>query len=344
MVFSFEWVTDWNTIYSEEFQKQWLEWYENTHNSHVFFHPTLCKAWINTYRPLRSIKPLFCIAKYEDDIVFLPLIIWRKNWKNLFQNVVVPIGHADFDYHQPLCTNDAINYSLFFEELVEEIISQFHFDVIHINGLFHGDSPLITEENDFSPLADISLFSDHEEYMNSLKTKLRGDLRRQIRRLNEKGTLSIVCHDANSIMDIDLEHFLNLHRKRWPKAYKAPQFHKNILEFGLKKGLVHYSELKVDEEIISWHLGFLDNTTFYYYMPVINELWRNYSPGKVHLLMLKNKSIDLKLRVFDHLRGDENYKMAWAQNFRKLYTLVYHHTSAWSKVKRNINAFKDKML
>ena len=344
IVYSFEWVTDWNTINSEEFLELWLEFYRKADNSHVFLHPSLCLAWIDTYRPLRNIEPLFCIAKYQDNSVFLPLIIWRKNWKNLFQKVVVPIGHSDFDYHQPLIINESNNHSLFFEQLVFEIELRFNFDVIEINGLFHGHSFLTNEEKDVAPYVDIYPFSDQEEYINSLKTKLRGDIRRQIRRLHEKGSLSMVSYNASNLTDIDFEHFLRHHSMKWPNAYKAPGFHKNILEYGLKKGSVHYSEIKVDDEIISWHLGFLDNTTFYYYMPAINQRWRNYSPGKVHLYMLIKNSIDLNLRVFDFLRGDENYKRGWAQNSRKLYKLEYHHFSALSKVKRNINAFKDTLF
>ena len=73
--YNFEWITNWDTIYSQEFQDQWLEWYETAANSHIFFHPYLCMAWVESYRPLRNLKPLFCIAKYENSILFLPLVL-----------------------------------------------------------------------------------------------------------------------------------------------------------------------------------------------------------------------------------------------------------------------------
>jgi CelD/BcsL family acetyltransferase involved in cellulose biosynthesis len=345
--YNFEWITDWDTIYSQEFQEQWLKWHETAVNSHVFFHPGLCMAWLETYKAFRNLKPLFCIAKYEHTTVFLPLVLWKKNWKNAFQKMVIPVGYSDFDYHDPLIVtknNKTISYVLFLENLLDELKSKIHFDKIDINGLKKGDSNLVFEEKDIAPYADISLFSDNEQYLNTLKTKLRGDLRRQIRRLSEQGTLSMVSRSASNILDVDLSEFLKQHSKRWPNAYKAPRFHENIFKFGLNKGVVHFSELKVNDEIISWHLGFMDDTTFYYYMPATNGRWQKYSPGKVHLLMLVNNAIELKLQVFDHLRGNENYKNGWAQNLQKLYKLEYHSKGLSSKIKKQLIGLKNKFL
>ena len=83
--YNFEWITDWDTIYSQEFQEQWLKWHETAVNSHVFFHPGLCMAWLETYKAFRNLKPLFCIAKYEHTTVFLPLVLWKKIGKMHFK-------------------------------------------------------------------------------------------------------------------------------------------------------------------------------------------------------------------------------------------------------------------
>ena len=75
--------------------------------AHVFFHPALCMAWLETYRPIRKLEPLFCIGDSNHNHFFLPLVLWRKNWKNAFQKVIVPVGYSDFDYHEPYCIGNS---------------------------------------------------------------------------------------------------------------------------------------------------------------------------------------------------------------------------------------------
>ena len=107
--YDFEWITDWDTIYSQKFQEKWLKLHQKAFNSHVFFHPALCTAWIDTYRPIRNLQPLFCIAKQEHTTIFLPLVLWKKNWKNAFQKIVISVGYSDFDYHDALIVTENNN-------------------------------------------------------------------------------------------------------------------------------------------------------------------------------------------------------------------------------------------
>jgi hypothetical protein len=345
--YNIELITDWETIYSKKFQKKWLIFYENMINSNVFSNPNLCIAWLDTYRPIRNLKPVFCIAKNEDTTIFLPLVLWQRNWKNAFQKLIIPVGHSDFDYHDPLIISEnkkSKGYALFLKNLVNELKEKIIFDKIYINGLRKGDSNLVLEENDIAPFTVISNFSDNNQYILTLDTKLRGDLRRQVRRLNEKGTLTMVSYSKDSISASVFSKFMKEHSRRWPNAYKAPSFHENIINCGLIKGIVHFSALKVDDEVISWHLGFVDKKTFYYYMPAINGIWQKYSPGKVHLLYLVNHAIELRLEIFDHLRGKENYKNGWAPEIQKLFKIEYQSKALLSKIKNKIVNIKSDFL
>lgn len=343
----FNWITDWDTIYSKTFQAKWLDWSEIAQNTHVFFHPSLCIAWVETYRPLRNLQPLFCVFKKNEVLIFLPLVIWKKNWKNVYQKVIVPVGYSDFDYHDPLIIGNVFNEidkSLFYEQLLTNLKSNFSFDKIEINGLRVSNSKLLVEEQAVAPFSDLSMYSDENEFIMSLKTKLRGDLKRQIRRLSEKGTLNMVVHNEKTVWASGLENFLKHHSKRWPNAYKAPSFHDNLVNYSIGSGIVQFSELTVNNETISWHLGFINNDVFYYYMPAANFKWEKYSPGKVHLLMLVNFAINKKFKKFDHLKGEENYKKGWTENIQKLYKLEYDSKSLSSRFKMNLVNLKQKLL
>ncbi len=342
--FEFEWITDWDTIYSEEFQKQWLNWVETALNSHVFFHPDLCMAWIKTYRPIRDLKPLFCIAKMGGTTIFLPLVLWKQNWKNAFQNLIVPVGYSDFDYHDPLILSTESlekTANLFFNELLENLQEKYVFDLIHINGiLIKVKNSSISLEKDIAPYAEIQKFQTSDDFLNSLKSKLRGDIRRQIRRLSEIENLHLINYQGKQLSTGTLDVFLSSHIKRWPNAYKAPLFHKNIIEAGLKNGIVHFSELKVGTETISWHLGFQFNKTFFYYMPTVDEKWQKFSPGKIHLFKLVEEAINNKLEIFDHLRGEENYKTGWTNNIQNLYQVNLESSKVTAKIKSKMIQLK----
>jgi len=145
---------------------------------------------------------------------------------------------------------------------------------------------------------------------------------RQLRRMQEKEKYTFTIYDKNNEKEAiaELEPFLKAHGLRWPNAYKAPSFHKNIIKQGLESGILHYSVLCINEIAAAWHLGFVYLDRFYYYLPAQNEEFDRLSPGKVLLLKCVEDAITRKLQIFDHLRGEENYKAGWTDNKETLWS------------------------
>jgi hypothetical protein len=336
-------ITEWDEIYDPEFQSKWHYWADNAANSHVFFQPALCMAWIETYLPLRKLHPLFCLAESEAGTLFLPLVIWHRSWKNAFQKVIVSVGYSDFDYHEPyfIGNSDISQRGEVYKYVIDEIKKRFTFDTIEINGILtevtgNGWS----KEEQVSPFCDLAGFNSIEEYLQSLKTSLRGDIRRQLRRIAETSPLDLIeFNNLSGALEV-LPRFLELHKKRWPKAYKAPEFHANLLKHGLEAGIVHFSALKAGGETLSYHLGFKFAGIYYYYMPAIDPRFENLSPGKIHLFMLVDYAINNHFKVFDHLRGDENYKSGWADTLRPLYKFSLQSDRGISKCRNRLVSLK----
>lgn len=342
-----QFITDWDEIYSKSFQDQWLHYLENAVNSHVFFHPALGMAWLKTYRALRNLAPLFCIALKDDSRIFLPLVFWKQNWKDAFRRVVVPVGYSDFDYHDPLDNRQISGneWASFYESLADAIKLKVNYDAIEINGIrTEVTSKNWHKESDIAPFYDLTQFTDSENFLQSLKTSLRGDIRRQIRRISELGPL--ILHHYNTVDEAlnILPQFLKLHSDRWPGAYKAPGFHKNLIVYGLKSGIMHFTSLKSGDRTLSYHLGFTYSKTCYYYMPVIDPEYENLSPGKVHLFKLVERAIAERNKIFDHLRGDENYKEGWTNRVQSLYKFSYQNISLTSKVRNEVHSIKEKIV
>jgi CelD/BcsL family acetyltransferase involved in cellulose biosynthesis len=336
MNWEIKFVRSFDEIQSGSFKAHWQKNIEKAEINHVFFHPSLCLGWLDAYRPIRKIEPLFCLAIRGDIQIFFPLVLWKQNWKNAYRKLIIPVGYSDFDYHDPIVSRDLSQeeWHSFYSVLLVYLKSGFNYDSIYLNGIHTAiNKEHWSKEKDFAPYCNLEKFSNPEQYLKSLSTSLRGDIRRQIRRIEEQGPL-----DLQQISNIpealgELPFFLKYHSEKWPGSYKAPGFHSNLLKYGLGSGTVNFSVLKCGSENISWHLGFMHNKTFYYYMPVINPLYEKYSPGKIHLFKLIEYSIINGYKIFDHLRGDENYKAGWTDSYSKLYAfkMVNNHPVSFSR-------------
>lgn len=104
--------------------------------SHVFFHPTVAKIWVDTYMPLRKMTPLFVWGESANgNKVFLPLVLWKRDWKGAFVHSIIPVGYSDYDYHDPLFQNEPSGEELssFWDELIA-LLNSYRADDILLNG------------------------------------------------------------------------------------------------------------------------------------------------------------------------------------------------------------------
>lgn len=319
----------------------WTQFVESAECSHVFFHPSLVKAWLDTYTPLRRMQPFLVRAIDGDNEALLPMVLWHRNWKNAFQNVIVPVGYSDFDYHDPIFTIKPTDETLrdFWIELFEELSKYFNYDQLTTDGITDAFAPsgLGWKQGEICPLLHLDEIRNESDLMNFFKTSLRGDIRRQIRRLEEIGPLKM--REFNSWEEIPtqtFQEFIRQHSMRWPKAYKAPHFHENMLRNGLKAGTVHFSTLNVGETEIAWHLGFACRGRYYYYMPAGHQDFFKFSPTKIHLFFLVRRAVEQRYTIYDHLRGEENYKSGWSNDSQYVNIMSVESNAFASKLKHNI--------
>lgn len=315
MNWTFKVINDWGTIWSDKHQKQWLLHMESGFNSHVFFHPALVKAWTDTYLPLRNISPLFVWAEHKNgNRVFLPLILWKKNWKGAFLKSIIPVCYSDFDYHDPIFSDfpSSDNIDSFWRFLHKYLSDRISFDELAIDGIHKPYAPsYVSLSNEEScPYIDLTSFKTLDDYQATLSGKLRGDIRRTLGKLSEQGELNYKTFSDEHLEEAlqTLPELLECHRKRWPNAYKAPHFHENIVKAGLTSGVLHFSSITLDGVPMSWIMGFIYKGTYCFWMPTMNADFSKFSPGKINLQYCIQESLKLGLQKYDHLRGDELYK------------------------------------
>jgi CelD/BcsL family acetyltransferase involved in cellulose biosynthesis len=79
-------------------------------------------------------------------------------------------------------------------------------------------------------------------------------------------------------------------------------------EIGGARVHVAVLEAEADGRIIAAHLGFTDAERFYYYVPAFDPAFQADSPGQLLICELVRRAAEMRVPVFDMLRGDYAYK------------------------------------
>lgn len=341
----------WDEVNDPSFIETWNSWLGRARDGHVFYHPVILRTWTEKYRDLNGdISPLYCVARHGETTFFLPLVLWRRNWKNAFIRMIVPAGFSDFDYHDPIVAGKAGPDMMdSFWRMIESRIMAGDlgpFDEVCFTGIrFPGRQASWQREDEACPYVDLSPYRSYEEFYLSRKKNLRSQVEKRRRQLSEKGSLTYHRYGGGEIdaAVAALPAFLESHSQRWPLAYKAPGLYADIVRNGIPAGLVHFSELRLDGKAVAWHLGYMDNGQFYYYMPAYLSEYHNYSPGKVLLASLMQDSIECGGRVFDFLRGVYRYKEEWADGTLGLYTYQARSGKVQSRVRQQAHQMLEQL-
>lgn len=349
-MWQFNWYTAWEEIWSAEFQAYWENLLASSPTAHVFFAPSLVRAWVTAYSTRQTVLPRFLVARLADGSeVFLPLVELRGTWQDAWRRLLVPVGHLEFDYHDPIPNRQlpGTAWKAFWDELRCEArrfggIGRASLSVngVRAHSLGTGQARIPVH---LAPFVDLSAMDCHSELLPTLPARLRGDIRRQWRRLEKQGdvTFRLFSGDETAAALQALPGLLEAHRRRWPLAYRAPGFHEQLVQQALPSGQLHLSLLTLDDTPLSWHLGFSDASRYYWYMPAYDPAYAAYSPGKLHLFCCMQDALARGLAVFDMLKGNEPYKHAWTRQADILYGLDWNPRAAVSHAL--LNRDKKKM-
>lgn len=336
---SFQIIQEWDEVWSASHLKKWMDLLQQSNDTNVFIHPVLLRTWVDTYLPLRNIKPLIIWSTDETgNTVLMPLVLWCRNWKHAFTRCIVPIGYSDFDYHDPLSLYPINNTEKYWEQLFAFIKNTISYDSIEIDSIRDrniGSTPH-WNKNEICPYLTLDTIADEEQLLLSLSKNLRHNIRRRTRNIEQNGVLSFVVYNSWEEASMTFPIFLNEHTHKWPKAYKAPFFHQNLLKAGIKDGIVHFSSLNVGNKPIAWHLGFVYKRCFFLYMTAWDKDYAVYSPSTLHIYDLVKWAIAHNCTVFDFLRGDEAYKSEWSNGDQYVHSITLSNNKFSSKLKRTL--------
>ncbi len=149
----------------------------------------------------------------------------------------------------------------------------------------------------------------------------RKSVKRKINKLIKEGELKLFVSNDSEEIKLRLPILFEQHCNKWKKAGKPSffenqpyrDFYYNILNI-IPEKYIQYSEVRLNEKVISSHFGFINNNWIYWYKPAYDIKMERFSPGLVHIALLVKYGINSGLVGIDFLQGDERYKYSWSND------------------------------
>ena len=164
------------------------------------------------------------------------------------------------------------------------------------------------------------------------------DSRRRLRKLAERGAVSIETAQTAEEASAILEAMISMKRRQLLRITGVDPFdaHPGYVDYYVEAtrrlfagGAVHLSALRLDDQILAAHWGYVLDDRFYQLMPTFleDEEWRFYAPGRLLNEHLIEWSTRQGLAIFDFGCGDEPYKAAYCDQHWSLNEAVLPMTA-----------------
>ncbi len=169
-----------------------------------------------------------------------------------------------------------------------------------------------------------------QEYLSTLKPKLRSDTTRRMHLLERQGQVNFQrCTDREEALHLlDVMAAQKSYRYRTTGARDILQtgttlaFFKEAVRGMWARGNVDISCLSLDRKPVAIHFGFRSQDKFFHYMPSFDHTYGEYSVGRLLNYRLLEASFRDGLKEFDFLAGGDAYKYDWTQHQRCLHRLT----------------------
>lgn len=311
----------------------------------LFIHHT----WVyENYRCFDS-QAILLIVIYGDNkklIGVFPFAIKSFRIKFLKLKALTHGGSTVTDYSQFLIDPDA-NSRLMIKRVLEKLLETQpgNWDVFKFDNLSDGDDI----SNLFRTLSLRTLYSGATSTEITPIIKFRhghkeakkvANIKRRFKKIVSSCT---VTHAVGKEINAELlQNFSQLHQKSYPQSGfdmdQAQSFYWSLIKDPDFCQYVHLSYILHEENLIAAHFGFIDSTTFYYYVPTYDVQYAPYGPGQYLLWQLISLAEEKTLPEFDFLHGSEPYKFNWANKINTNYTVfgVPQNASFFKKALANL--------
>ncbi|MGM0652460.1 MAG: GNAT family N-acetyltransferase [Bacillota bacterium] len=274
---------------------------------------------------------LFVRSIYQDDrlIGIAPLMLVNGG-KDAFL-----IGSPDVsDYLDFITTGSVKDEKLFFQNLTEQlkevgvkrlVLNAQRPDSAIFRGVFFPntddtekttgveikgvEASFISQDQSF----ELKLASDWDSYLAGLKKKQRHEVRRKLRRLEDKGgSYSFRVIEQPQEIEEFYPEFIELFKQNPEKAdfldEQMARYFKTLVLSTAEAGLARFGLLELEGKVVAAVLYFDYKNCIYLYNSGYNSDYHNLSVGLLSKVLAIKYCVEQDKKIFDFLKGEEIYK------------------------------------
>ena len=165
-----------------------------------------------------------------------------------------------------------------------------------------------------------------EEAAGLLDRKMRKEMRRVRRRLEEEGALVLdVVRDAEGV-PAALEEAYALEALQWKgeagsaiaSDERTRAFYSAVATWAAARGTLRLAMLRLDGRAIAFELDILDGGGLHAMKAGFDPEWSRFSPGHLLMLDLIDEAIGQGVRTYEFLGDAEPYKLRWTEDVREM--------------------------
>jgi len=170
-----------------------------------------------------------------------------------------------------------------------------------------------------------------ENIRSVIPKNLRKNLKHASKELSIQGNIELRIADKKSINEY-INEFVRLHNARW-NSRQMPgvigtadlqSFYRETCNLLQSARLLRLYILYLNDKAVASYLIMSKDSTSYAYLGGFDPEMETYSPGSLAIFMIIEDSIKKGCRIFDFLRGAEDYKYLWRPKDRINYRLRFY--------------------
>lgn len=171
---------------------------------------------------------------------------------------------------------------------------------------------------------------DWEAYERGLNGKLRADLRRRRRRLEEQGDVSVELHDGRANLEALLDEGYRVEASGWKgkegtaiiSVPETRQFYTDVARWAASRGWLRLGFLRLNRIALAFEYAIQEGGAYYRVKGGFDPEYRSFSPGKLLIQDTIRIAFEHQLSSFQFLGHDEPYKLEWTGTSRE-YPLLH---------------------
>ena len=341
----FEWRSRWEDVWAPDFRRAWDRLLVDSADATPYHHPDVVRVWAETDGRAIGAEPLFAIASGPNQArVLCAFVVHTQRGRYAARRVLGPAGLNFFGYHDPLVAGggqpSGLDWGAFWDAVRLSVGARCDHALIPSVHHAFAAGPLARADSETSPVLSLRDLKTLDDALARCSANHRGDVGRRIRRLREKGHLTLsVASDAGSaagaLADFH-DRFVPAYTAYWRSRPEGcmldrpgvGEFVERSVAEGVPAGWARYDCLSLDGRSIAWHIGLAAGHRRYWWIPAHDLVWERYSPGKVLLALLIERAIAEGIDELHLLTGAHRYKVDWKADVVTLSTLRWHAPSA----------------